>query len=114
MVLPNQLLGERPTRAEPSGDELELGPVVQEFPEFVRVGPGQGLPREKSVALLQRELRPFDVRRLVCLKDQNAAIHLADPVLGECGHLEESARPLDPREIGHDCLENREARLEAH
>ena len=45
VVLPNQSLGERPTLAEPRGDELELGPIVQELTDLVRVGPGQGLPR---------------------------------------------------------------------
>ena len=111
---PDQSLDERSAGAEPGGDELERGPVVEEFLDVVRVRPGHRLAGEESLALLQGELCFFDVSRMVRLEDERPLTHVPDPVLGERRCLEKPSRPLDPREIRLDRAGDREARPESH
>lgn len=81
MDLPDQSLDERSTGAEPGGDDLERGPVIQELLDVVRVCPGHRPAGEESLALLQCELCSFDVSRMVRLEDESLLTHLPDPVL---------------------------------
>ena len=114
MDLPDQSLGDRSTAAEPGGDELERVAVVQELAHVLGVRPGYGLASQKPLGFVQRELRSLDVGRVVRFENECTSAHLADPVLGESRGFQESARPLDAREIGGDPVGDGEVGLEGH
>ena len=112
--LPDQPFRDRPTAAEPTGDELERVPVVHELAYVLRIRPGRLLAGEKGRGLRQFELRSLDVSRMVRLEHERPRAHLTDPVLGKRCRLQKTPRPLDPRQVGRDSVSDREARLKAH
>jgi len=81
-------------------DEVEGPAVVQKLANVVGVGLRYRLARQQPLGLLQRELGPLDVRRVVGLQHQRPLPHLPDPVLGQRRRLQEPPGALDAGERG--------------
>ena len=111
MDLPDQPFGDRSTAAEPSRDELECLPVVQELADVFRVRLGRRLAGKDQRGFLQGQLRPLDVSRMVRLEKERPCTHLSYPVFGKHRRFQKPPRTLDPREIARDRMGNGEARL---
>ena len=99
------------------GDESEGVAVVEQLPRVVGVGLGHGFAVQQAPCLLQSEIRPLDVSRIVGFQNQGAVAHLLDPGLGQGRGFQETARPFDAGQVGGDAIgdgEDRPKRNHAH
>jgi hypothetical protein len=73
MNVPNQRLGDGRAAVEVFGNQLERLTIVEEFANVVRIGVGDRFPLPELAGLIDRELRPLDVRREMRLQQEGAA-----------------------------------------
>ena len=82
MNLADERFRDRIAAFEVLGDELKRGPVVEKLARVVRVGARRAPAGEEAGRLLEREVRPLDVRGVVRLEEEGAVEGLE---LLDCG-----------------------------
>jgi hypothetical protein len=85
--------------------------VVRNLFRIVRLHATWFLACKQPFGLVQRQVRTFDVRRMMRLKDQCPLLHPRDPFLGKRGGIEKAARPLNPGQVSGNGIGDSKSRL---